>query len=192
MTGRVAVVLVVPHGTHRPEPIAEALHAHHPTWAVGAAWCGDPHLRPPLIGLTWFYDHPTSAAAEIAVVSGDVRVGEWKRALQTRASLLVDESLQVVLLWVGATAVLSAIDELVEAGPEAMTFLVRAAEALPDYCLAPSEADLIAAGAYSTTSAVFGPRSRPAVEWLLAHLDGRAEVGHLLSRAAQLFGANEC
>ncbi|MGZ4792914.1 MAG: glycosyltransferase [Ilumatobacteraceae bacterium] len=192
MTGRVAVVLVVPHGTHRPEPIAEALHAHQPTWAVGAVWCGDPHLRPPLNGLTWFDDHPTSAAAEIAIVSGDVRVGEWKRALQTRASLLVDESLQVVLLWVGATAVLSAIDELVEAGPEAMTFLVRAAEALPDDGLAPSEADLIAAGAYSTTAAVFGPRSRPAVEWLLAHLDGRAEVGHLLSRAAQLFGANEC
>ncbi len=30
------------------------------------------------------------------------------------------------------------------------------------------------------------------VEWLSAHLTGRADVGRLLSRAAQLFGANEC
>ena len=46
-TGRIAAVLVVPHGTHRPEALAAAIRRQHPTWEVGAVWCGDPQLRPP-------------------------------------------------------------------------------------------------------------------------------------------------
>ncbi len=86
MTGRVAVVLVVPQGTHRPEPLAEALRTHHPTWTVGAVWCGDPHLRPQLNGLAWLDDGSTNTAAEIAIVAGDALVGEWKRAVDTAAA----------------------------------------------------------------------------------------------------------
>ncbi len=57
MTGRVAAVLVVPHGTHRPESLAEAIRACSiRTWEVGAVWCGDPHLRPRLDGVVWLDD----------------------------------------------------------------------------------------------------------------------------------------
>ena len=53
MTQRVAVVLVVPNGTHRPQPLAEAIAGLHPAWEIGAVWCGDPQLRPPAAGVAW-------------------------------------------------------------------------------------------------------------------------------------------
>ena len=58
MTRRVTAVLVVPHGTHRPEPVAEALHSFHPSWEVGAVWCGDPHLRPRLVLHRYYLQGP--------------------------------------------------------------------------------------------------------------------------------------
>ena len=56
----------------------------------------------------------------------------------------------------------------------------------------PTEADLAAAGLYSTSVASFGSAGSDALGWLAANLTGTADVGHLLSRAAQLFGAAEC
>ena len=53
MTGRIVAMLLVPQGTHRPEPLAQALRSLHPTWEVGALWCGDPQLRPQLNGVVW-------------------------------------------------------------------------------------------------------------------------------------------
>ena len=192
MTGRVAAVLVVPHGTYRPEPLAEALHTHHPTWEVGALWCGDPQLRPQLDRVEWLDNGSTDAAAEIAIVSGDSLVGEWKRAIDATASLLANGVDRVVLLWVGAVAVLSSIEALVEPGSDAMTLVPRAIEGLPDDGLSPTEADLADDGLYSTGVAAFGSDAADAVTWLAAALTGVVDVGHLVSRAAQLFGVNGC
>ena len=192
MTGRVAAVLVVPHGTHRPEPLAEALHTLHPTWEVGALWCGDPQLRPRLDGVDWLDNGKIDTAAEIAIVSGDALVGEWKRAIDATARLLANGVDRVVLLWVGAVAVLSGIEAFVEPGSYAMTLVPRAIEGLPDDGLSPTEADLVATGLHSTSVAVFGSDAADAVTWLAAHLTGLVDVGQLLSRAAQLFGANRC
>ena len=191
MTGRVAALLVVPQGTHRPEPLAAALRAVHPSWEIGAVWCGDPHFRPRLQGLAWF-DNDTSAAAEVAVVAGDVAIGEWRRALDVTAALLADGAERVVLLWVGAVAVLSDLAALVDAAVGPMTLVARSTEGLPDDGLAPTEADLIADGLYSTTVAVFSEGASQVVDWLSAQLTGAVDVGALLTRAAQLFGVSEC
>jgi glycosyltransferase involved in cell wall biosynthesis len=192
MTGRVAAVLVVPHGTHRPEPLARALLATHPTWEIGAVWCGDPHLRPQLEGLRWLDNHELDAAAERAIIAGEAAVGEWRRAVDVVAARLEDGVESVVLLWVGAVAVLSGIDALVADATNPMTLVVRAVEGLDDDGLAPTEADLINDGLNSTSVAVFGSSARPALQWLASNLDGRVRVGPLLARAAQLFGATLC
>ena len=47
------VLLVVPNGTYRPEPLARAVWSFHPSWTVSAVWAGDPGLRPALNGLDW-------------------------------------------------------------------------------------------------------------------------------------------
>ena len=190
MTGRVAAVLVVPHGTHRPEPLAEAIHGFHPSWEIGAVWCGDPYLRPRLNGVAWIDDHAMKPTDEVILVAGDVEVGEWSRAVDTSIGLLADGVDHVVLLWIGSTAVLADIDALATAAP--MTLVPRSVEPIADDGLAPTETDLMTDGLYSTTAAAFGAESRLALQWLASSLDGRVGVGSLLSRAAQLFGAEVC
>ena len=192
MTGRVAALLVVPHGTHRPEPLAAAINTLHPQWSVGAVWCGDPYFKPQLDGVDWFNGSENAAAAEVAIVAGDALVGEWKRAIDVTAGLLADGFERVVLLWVGATAVLSELDALVDTQPSSMTLVARALQPLADDGLAPSEEDLAADGLFSTSVAVFGSASLPALDWLASNLRGSAMVGQLLARAAQLFGAKVC
>ncbi|MEP7112799.1 MAG: hypothetical protein ABI862_06010, partial [Ilumatobacteraceae bacterium] len=187
MTGRIAAVLVVPHGTHRPEPLAAALRALHPTWDIGAVWCGDPHLRPRLDGVEWYDARDTD---EVAIVAGDPLVGEWRRAVDVTAGLLANGVDRVALLWVGSTAVMAAIDPLIEA--TLMTLIARAPEPLPDDGLAPSEADLAVDGLYSTSAAGFGTAAAPALAWLMSHLAGTANVGQLLARAGHLFGVEVC
>ena len=192
MTGRIVAVLVVPHGTHRPEALAAAVSTAHPAWQIGAVWCGDPQLRPRLNGVAWLDGGGTDAAAEAAIIGGEPLVGEWKQAIAVAADLIADGVNQVVLLWVGATAVLSALDALVSAGSQPMTLVTRSIEGLPSDGLVPTEADLIADGLYSTSVAVFGTAARPALDWLAGNLGGGSKVGHVLSRAVQIFGADEC
>jgi len=192
MTARVAAVLVVPHGTHRPEPLAAALRAVHPGWDVGALWCGDPQLRPPLDGLDWFDRGRHGTDAELAILAGPARTGEWRRAADVARSLLADGVDQVVVLWVGATAVLSPIDALVADRTAPLTLVVRAPDGLEGNDIAPTEADLVAEGLYSTTVAAFSSSAGPALDWLASNLTGRIEVGPLLGRAAQLFGVAGC
>ncbi len=79
------------------------------------------YLRPQLDGVEWLDSAIDDSAAEIAIVAGDPLVGEWKRATDAAARLLGEGFDQVVLLWVGATAVLSALDALVGAQPGPMT-----------------------------------------------------------------------
>src|ERR1043165_9690200 len=193
MTGRTAAVLVVPQGTHRPEPLAKAVRAVHPAWELGAVWCGDPQLRPVLDGLDWLDPDPdpTGAAAELAIVAGPARVGEWRRTVRVTRALLAEGVDQVVLLWVGAVAVLSPIDTLLGDRAAPMTLVARAPNGL-DGDDVPTEADLVDEGLYSTTVAAFGSTASAALTWLSANLDGRVDVGPLLGRVAQLFGAATC
>ena len=192
MTGRIAAVLVVPHGTHRPEALATAVATMHPAWEVGAVWCGDPHLRPCLDGVTWLDSAGRDDGTETAIIAGEQGIGEWRRAIAAAADLIADGADRVVLLWVGTTAVLSGLDALVAAGSKPLTLVVRSAASLPADGLAPTESDLIADGLYSASIAVFGADAGPALDWLAANLRGGASVVHVLSRAAQIFGANEC
>ena len=117
--------------------------------------------------------------------------GGWRSGRRTR--LLQSGVERVVLLWVGATAVLSSIDALVASQAHPMTLVPRALEAAArrrplrrPSPISPS------AGLYSTSIASFGATAGDALDWLAANLTGTADVGHLLSRAAQLFGADEC
>jgi glycosyltransferase involved in cell wall biosynthesis len=192
MSRRIAAVLVVPHGTHRPEALARALASLHPTWEICAVWSGDPQLRPQLNAVVWFDRAPLDAADEVALLAGEELVGEWCRATGVTARLLADGFDQVVLLWVGATAVLGALDALIAESDQPMTLVARSAEGLADDDLLPSEIELGDAGLYSTTVAVFAAGSRPALEWLASNLTGLVGVGRLLPRAAQLFGARVC
>jgi glycosyltransferase involved in cell wall biosynthesis len=192
MTGRVAAVLVVPHGTHRPEPLAEAIRVLHVAWEVGAIWCGDPQLRPRLDGVAWLDEQTTAATDELAIVAGEARIGEWRRAVGVAVALLAAGADQVVLLWVGSTAVLSGIEVLVADRTQPMMLVPRTHDPIPDDGLAPTENDVVADGVCSTSIAVFGRAAAPALTWLASNLTGSVSVGTLLSRAAQLFGAQVC
>ena len=192
MTGRVTAVLVVPHGTHRPEPLADALRVAHPAWEIGAVWCGDPQMRPVLDGVGWLDGARTDHTAEVAIVAGEARVGEWRRAVGVTRSLLASGADHVVLLWVGATAVLSSIDVLLADESAPITLVARAPAGLDGDDAAPTEADLLAEGLYSTTVAAFTPSAQPALAWLSSSLIGSIDAGPLLVRAAQLFGAAQC
>ena len=192
MTARIAAVLVVPNGSHRPQPLAEAIRRLHPTWQIGAVWCGDPHLRPGSDGVDWLDREMSDAASEIAIIAGETQVGEWHRALAATTALLADGVDTVVLLWVGSVAVLSPIDALVDDATASMTLVARAPKPLDDDGLSPDEMELVAEGIYTSNVAAFGTSAVPAVRWLLSNLDGRIPVVALLSRAAQLFAARVC
>jgi glycosyltransferase involved in cell wall biosynthesis len=182
---RITALLVVPNGTHRPEPLAAAVRTHHASWEVVAVWCGDPQLRPRLDGVSWV----AASCDEVSLVAGDVAIGEWKCAVTAARHLLAGNADRVVVLWVGACAVLGSLDELVR---DEMTLVVRSVDALPDDGLLPTEADLAEHGLYSATVAAVGPNGRSALDWLAAHLDGRVAIGSLLGRVAQLFHVHEC
>jgi glycosyltransferase involved in cell wall biosynthesis len=145
-----------------------------------------------LDGVGWLDNHELDAAAERAIIAGEAAVGEWRRAVDVVAARLEDGVGYVVVLWVGAVAVLSGIDALVADPTHPLTLVVRAVDGLDDDGLAPTEADLIDDGLHSTSVAVFGSAAQPALRWLASNLDGRVRVGPLLARAAQLFGATLC
>src|SRR3954470_9471484 len=191
MTGRIAALLVVPNGSHRPLPLAAAIATLHSSWEIGAVWCGDPQLRPRPDGVVWLDDAHLSAADEIALIAGDPATGEWRRAITVAERLLADRVDRVVLLWVGSVAIAGNVDPLVNT-TAAVTLIARAVGDLANSDLVPTEGDLVEAGLYSTTVAVFGQGSEPALEWLATQLTGTVAVGPSLTRAAQLFGAEVC
>lgn len=190
MSAATVAVLVVPNGTHSPEALAGALGVLHPDWGVGAVWCGDPQLRPRLDSVDWL--DRRGVDDDIALLRGDPSIGEWKRAVAVSRRMLGEGAERIVLLWVGAVAVLAPLDALVEGGAEPTTLVPRALAPLPADGLAPSEAELSEAGLYSTTVGVFISSAIPVLEWLDTNLDGSESVGRTLERAAQLFGAAQC
>lgn len=184
LAGRTVACLVVPNGTHRPEPLAAAVRAHHPDWEVVSVWCGDPHLRPVLDGTPWAdvtidADDERRHGWERTLAGREAHEAEWLRALDVCDELFEAGSATVVLLWVGAVAVLGDLTALLPA-PGSTAVLVPRATGLPlDDGLAPDAAELVEVGRCSTSIATFSSSSAPLRAWLATALrsEGRPGVG---------------
>jgi glycosyltransferase involved in cell wall biosynthesis len=190
----VTVCLVVPNGSHRPDQLAAALHQHHPAWSVVALWCGDPQLHPQRsAGLPWIdIDRVVDGRhVEHMLLAADEHRAEWWLATAAAATLLDRGAGRVVLLWVGAAAVLGPLDALLSVGGP-LTVVPRADNHTLDPDRYPDEISLVTDGPFSTTVAAFAAPS-PA-RWLHARLGGTDDlpVGQWLARAARRAGAGEC
>ncbi|MFT3853923.1 MAG: glycosyltransferase family 4 protein [Ilumatobacteraceae bacterium] len=180
---RTVAVLVVPSGTHRVDPLADAVRAHHPDWDLVAVWTGDPQVRP-AAAVPWASSQPSG----VELVRSTAEQVEWRHALLTARRVLAGGARRAVLLWVGAVGVLGPLDPLANGD---LTVVARTLAPLPGDGLVPAEVDLLEVGAYTTSVVAVGPGGLPAVDWLLEVIDadGDAPVGRWLERAAALFGA---
>lgn len=182
LAGRTVACLVVPNGTHRPEPLAAAIRARHPDWAVVAIWCGDPHLRPVLDGIEWAdteLDLERRHGWERTLAGREAHEAEWLRALDVCDTLFTGSASAVVLLWVGAIAVLGPLTPLLPAAEEAAVLVPRIVDAPLGDGLAPDAAELAAIGRCSTNAVTFSAASASLRGWLAAALgsDERPGVG---------------
>jgi len=185
------VCIVVPNGTHRPEPLAAAIARHHPTWRATAVWSGDPQLRPgPETEVTW---SPDDAPDERALAGAPPAAAEWGAASRATRRLLAAGAPEVVLLWAGSVAVLGDLTPLV-ATPGAAVVVARATSSLGGDELLPGELDVALSGAFSTTVAVVRPAAAGALDDLHRCLAAHPEVGagRWIERFAQLAGASVC
>lgn len=179
---RTVAVLVVPSGTHRVEPLAAAVHEHHPEWELLAVWTGDPQLRP-AAEVDWSPSQPVG----IELVASTAEQTEWRHALLTVRQLLLDGARRAVVLWVGSVGVLGRLDALAVGD---VAVMARTNGPLPDDGLVPTELDVLDAGAYSTSAVAFAAGGLALADWLLEHLDvGDVPVGRWLERAVGSFGA---
>lgn len=193
---RRAVCLMVPQGSHRPEPLAAAVLHLHPEVAVGAVWCGDPQLRPNLDDLDWW--DIAIAVDEHSLVAQKPHIAEWRRAIVVASALLTGdledsagqtfEVDEVALLWVGSVAVLGRFDGLFIAEGDrstAATFVPRLLGVIEPDGRSPDPRDLLEVGAFSTTVIVLRRDSVPVLHrWgstLAACPD--PNIGELLDRA---------
>ncbi len=204
----VAVCLVVPNGTYQPAPLAAAIRRHHPDWDVCAIWCGDPQLRPHLDSrdvVSWRDDgHPGPVSGpgplsgwEQVLVRDDVRVAEWRRALAVADEMLLGDVGHVIVLWVGAVAVLDRLDALIDGAGGAddppLTVVPLVTGPLPDDELSPSPSDLDDAGRFTTDVLVVHRGGRAALRLLAAELATGADVpvGRVLETVVAAVGARE-
>ncbi len=202
MTSRVArtvALLVVPPGTHRPEPLAAAVRAAHPDWEIAPVWAGDPHLRPvlddpsfPRVGSS----DELSTVRQHALVSVPAEHAWWLRWIAQAEQYLRDGAGAIVVLRVGAVAVLGPLDgllaPLVEGVPA--TVVPRATGPLDDGLL-PDEGDLVAGGSWSTNVLALSSAAGPLLEWLRRRLtadDLGGHVGRVLDRAVVAHGLEAC
>jgi glycosyltransferase involved in cell wall biosynthesis len=178
VAGSTVALLVVPQGTHRPEPLAAAIAEHHPDWLIVAVWCGDPHLRPVLTSsLRWCdadADAETAADAtaddwELMLVAAAPVEAEWARSLTIADAFLAAGATAVVALRVGAVAVVAPIDGLFSHSAD-VGLIALTPTALPPDGAAPSETDLADAGAFSTSVFVARSGARPGLQWMQQRL----------------------
>ena len=190
------VVIVVPQGTHRPEPLAAAVAHHHPEWVCAPVWAGDPQMRPALDGLAWAdHDHPLGEVAwEHLLAASDQEVAGWRRALPVVEQLLQDGVPQVLVLVAGAVAVHQPIHALVPDGDEPAVVVPRFLAPPPPDGLHPDVVDLQHSGACSADAISFAAVGAPMVAWLAAAIEMMPErpLGQLVDLAAGLFGARRC
>jgi glycosyltransferase involved in cell wall biosynthesis len=210
----VTAVLVVPNGTSRPEPLAAAVRANHPSWSIAIVWAGDPHRRPVLgdglgeeladglaEGLAWYDEEgELDPSWQRTLASLEPLDAEWLRLLKVSDALFAARAGSVVGLWVGAVAVLGAIEDLVApsgSGVDAV-IVARASGPLPDDGLVPTEAELIRHGSYSPHVIGLTQASSELRTWLgqrlresSVHADG-PRIGPILERAAAAFDVIRC
>ena len=190
------VCLLVPAGAWRIEPLAQAIRDVHPHADIVAAWAGDPHRRPALpteSGVRWADDtfaveEPSGIGWDRLLVALQPRCYEWAVAAATVAQMLDRDPASVVLLRVGSVAVLDHLEGLWSPAP--FTLVPLALDGLPTDGRAPSEADVITRGRFSTVAARFGAGAQPALRWLGRQLvqSDDATPGRWVERMAELFG----
>ena len=193
LVGRTAVCLAVPQGVTGTGAVAEEVHAHHPDWLIGATWCGDPQLRPPLPeGVRWCdrgRDAAAGAAWEVRLASSCPTMPSGGGCSTSIREPLANGIERVVVLWVGSVAVLGPIDALTQG---AITVVPHVLGSIDDDGCSPTEADLIAAGPFSSDVIAFSAATLPAIDWLLGVLDDDSvPVGQWLGRMARLFPVTE-
>jgi glycosyltransferase involved in cell wall biosynthesis len=188
------VLLVVPNGTYRPEPLARAVSSYHPGWTVSATWAGDPGLRPVLDGLEW--DDVDDPAWEHHLVTSSPGALEWLRAVPVVRRLLASEASVVVVLMVGSAAVAGPIHAVLPTGGAAASVVPRCLRPLGIDGRHPDDVDLVAEGGCSPCAVAFARGADPFVAWLesqlLAAEGGAVNIGALLDQAAGLFGLQRC
>ena len=202
---------MVPSGHWDLAPMLAALRVHHPGWSVSAVWCGDPHLRPVLpndggaigdgvlggsiLGEVVWSDLELAEPAGVGwlrlIAALPMRGYEWCRTAAVVLRLLDSSPEPVIVLRVGSVAVLGDCAALV--GDQPVTVVGRVVGQLPNDGLSPSEADVVALGAYSDVVAAFGAGAQPALSWLGRQLsESSMPVGLWLERMAMVFDAGVC
>lgn len=187
------VLVVVPNGTCRPEPLATAVRREHPGWDVRALWAGDPHLRPATDGdLTWI-EPPLDVEWEETLVAFEPLHAEWMRMLAVGCVEVESAARPVVALWAGAVAVLGSIACIVPTRGHA-TVVGRALGPIPDDGCRPDETDLAEFGNCSPHVVGFSPTAGPLMRWLAQRLaaEGEQSVGRILDRAVDAFHLDRC
>ena len=209
-----AVCLMVPSGTWQISALVTALRGHHPGTAITAVWCGDPHLRPvldPSLSVGWSdlaLEEPCGAGWNRLLVALCEPAYEWVRVAAAVKRQLEQGIASVAVLRVGSVAVFGDASALI--GDQPVTLVARTSGGLPADGLAPTEADVIRHGRFSTCIAGFRTGAEPALEWLARHAidiggesvgvgnaggDGGESVGGVgrwLERMATLFTAGTC
>ena len=189
------VLVVVPNGSIRPEPLITALRVIHPTWDSRAVWAGDPHLRPMLDDESCWLDLDDVGDLEWqrTLVSFEPEHAEWLRLLSACRSVLAESGRPIVALWAGAIAVLGSIEPLVAETSPAVVVPRRLGPIANDGCT-PTESDLVEAGGMSPHMIGLRADSIVAVHWLEAQVRAQTDVsiGRLLDRAADAYGFERC
>lgn len=182
----VTVVITVPHGAARPDPLAAAIEAHHPDWEISAVWAGDPQLRP--VGpRAW----STTAFTERELAQVEPEARPMFAAVDMSMSLPEDRS--VIVLTAGAVAVLGPVHAIVPAAGR-MRFVPRLLDAPDVDERFPHLGDLSEHGSFSTSLFALGAGDRSAIAWMRSQLlaPDPVDLGPLFDLAAQLFPADRC
>jgi glycosyltransferase involved in cell wall biosynthesis len=182
------VLIVVPNGSHRAGPLAQAIRRLHPAWPIEVLWTGDPHLRPVLDpSLEWCSDVDVRDREwQLAQVALAAERFEWSCMLDV-ARRRVGGHAAVIALWAGSIAVDGPIDVLLAS--DALATLIARADDLPDDGCSPTDADLDHEGRCSPNAVAFGPLAGPLIEWLATRLavPGADPVAVVLDQAVTHF-----
>lgn len=185
----VDVLVVVPPGTRRPEPLAAAVAARHPSWRIRAVWAGDPQLRPRLTdGLAWT-DVDADESDLLRVENDGLPVFAASCALTT-----VDRPTIVVVC---GTAVLGDLTSLVPADGELVVVPCLLDAGMPER-RHPTLDVLAEQGAVTASVMAFGVGADDALAFIRrelmvpSRLEDPIAAGRVLEIAAQLFLSRRC
>ena len=185
----VDVVVAVPPGSRRPEPLIDALARLHPQWRCRTVWAGDPQLRPRLRrGIDWL---------DVDVDEGDLLRVEADALPWLVALSAIERAERATVVIVCGAALLDEIDALVPDDDE-LVVVPRSFDAPGHLDGHPSIEVLGEEGAVSSTVAGFGAGSSATISWILdqlivpSRLQHAVSVGRVLELAAQYFPSRRC